>query len=352
VTTTRATHLLVANPTAQSGKNAERIDAALALFARNGVACELLPTLPDGKTIDAVSLALARGVHTSVVAMGGDGTFREVGAALMASARRDEITMGMLPTGTANDQGRSFGIDAGDENMEANVAIILAAHETRLDAGMVETLGADEGPPTLATWFFDSAGWGMSARVLAARNEDRELVESIPIVRDVYRDQLVYAGALVRTFFESYAVDDTFDARIIADGVEHVLEGITDLVVKGTRIYGGAWVLDRSSSHDDGLFEVVPFHGKADWLARAIVDLEGNAVTEAVLREMGVEHATPLRASKLEMRFSTRVSGAEGAASSPLSAQIDGEEHFASAHVRITVVPRALRLVVPRPTST
>lgn len=347
MTNARATHLLVANPTAQSGKNAERIDVALRLFATAGVACELLPTLPDGATIAAVERALARGGHTCVIAMGGDGTFREVGAALMESApeRREQIAMAMLPTGTANDQGRSFGIDAGDEHLEENVAIVLGGHETRLDAGRVHALGAHR--ETLsARWFFDSAGWGMSARVLAARNDDRALVADIPLLRDIYKDHLVYAGALLRTFMESYVVDDAFDARIIADGHTFELEGITDLVIKGTRVYGGAWVLDPMSRHDDGVFEVVPFRGKADWLSKAIVDLEGNPITEAMLNEIGIEHSKPFRASTLEMHLSPRAFGAEGA---PLAAQIDGEEHVASAHVRIEVLPRALRLVVPRP---
>lgn len=349
VTTARATHLLVGNPTAQSGKNAERIDVALRLLARAGVACELLPTLPDGKTIGAVRDALARGGHTCVIAMGGDGTFREVGAALMESARREAVRMAILPTGTANDQGRSFGIESGDEHLEANVGVIVAGKETRLDAGRVDAVGAGvvAGERASATWFFDSAGWGMSARVLAARNDDRALVENIPLIREIYRDQLVYAGALLRTFVESYVVDDTFDAHIVADGIAYTLEGITDLVVKGTRVYGGAWVLDRTSAHDDGLFEVIPFRGKADWLSRAIVDLEGNAVTEAVSSAIGLEHPLPLRASKLEMRFATRASGAAEERAPSFAAQIDGEEHVASALVRIEVVPRALRLVVP-----
>ena len=48
------THLLVANPTAQSGKNAQRIDRALAWMKRARIACDVLPTLPDGETITAV----------------------------------------------------------------------------------------------------------------------------------------------------------------------------------------------------------------------------------------------------------------------------------------------------------
>ena len=48
------------------------------------------------------------------------------------------------------------------------------------------------------SWFFDSLGWGISPKILRMRNEDRRLVSGIPILRELYRDQLVYAGAVLR----------------------------------------------------------------------------------------------------------------------------------------------------------
>jgi len=330
-----ATHLLVGNPTAQSGKNAERIERAARGLASFGVTCDVMATLPEGATIPALADRLRRSSLACVIAMGGDGTFREVASGLMESGRAEHVTMAMLPTGTANDQGRSFGLDGGDDALERNLRVLLAARETRLDAGKMVT-SAHSG------WFFDSAGWGISARVLRARNEDRDYVDAhAPLLKALYRDQLVYAGALLRVFLESYVLDDTFTAEIQADGARVVLEGLTDLVVKGTRIYGGAWVLDRTSRHDDGLFEVVPFRGKLDWTAKAIVDLEGNPITEEVLDTLGVAHARPLRFSHATIRIAWPPGGAVPAA------QIDGEESPATGEARIEVVPRAIRLVVP-----
>src|ERR1700722_2273535 len=119
-----ATHLLVGNPTAQSGRNSERIERALDLLRRAGAPAELLPTLPDGKTIGAVREALDSGGVRVVIAMGGDGTFREVAAGLLASQARTDVALGMLPTGTANDQGKSFGLDASPESLATNVRVI------------------------------------------------------------------------------------------------------------------------------------------------------------------------------------------------------------------------------------
>jgi len=333
-----ATHLLVGNPTAQSGKNAERIEQAVRGLGVAGVACDVLATLPAGATIPAVADRLRGSSYRCIIAMGGDGTFREVASGLLESGRAGEVAMAMLPTGTANDQGRSFGLDAGEGALARNLEVLVAGRETRLDGGKMATSGH-------SAWFFDSAGWGISARVLRARNEDRALVdEHAPLLKTLYRDHLVYAGALMRVFLESYVVDDTFRAEVEAEGVDgqrFVLDGLTDLIVKGTRVYGGAWVLDPSSRHDDGLFEMVPFRGKLDWMSKAIVDLDGNPVTEELLNAVGVEHSHPFRFSRATIHFTWASGGAAPAA------QIDGEEHPAAHQATIEVVPRAIRLVVP-----
>jgi diacylglycerol kinase family enzyme len=188
--------------------------------------------------------------------------------------------------------------------------------------------------------FFDSAGWGISPRVLQLRNEDRKSIAQIPVVRDVWRDQLVYAGALLRTFVGSYVDDGKFDVRVVADGEERTWRGLTDLVVKGTRIYGGLWVFDPAAQHDDGKFEVVPFVGKRDWVSKAIVALDGSGKMAEALASMGVRHSEALSAGRIELSFDEQPG-------MPLAAQIDGEEFPATATVRIEVLTQALRIIVP-----
>lgn len=335
-----ATHLLVGNPTAQSGKNAERIARARRWLQDAGIACDFVPTEPAGKTVAAVTRALDTGGYRCVVTMGGDGTFREVGEGLLASKRKADVAMGMLPTGTANDQGKSFGLEAGEAALERNLEVIRAGRETRLDAGRITAIDGT-GRDVATAVFFDSAGWGISARVLAERNKDRAWVSQFEPLAAVYRDQMVYAGALLRVFLESYVVSDKFDARVETDSGVQELTGLTDLIVKGTRIYGGAWVFDKGSKHDDGVFEVVPFRGKRDWTSKAIVDLDGNPLTEDVLNAVGIEHSRPFGGKRVDLVFHV------GAGAKPLAAQIDGEEWVATPQVTIEVLARAIRLVVP-----
>ena len=333
-------HLLVGNPTAQSGKNAARIAEATRLLDAAGVAHRFLATAPAGGTVQLVADALAadRALDTTIY-MGGDGTFAEVAKGILASGRAAEVRLGMLPTGTANDQGKSFGLGAGEPDLPRNVRVIVEGHEARLDAGHL--VARDHaGAVVRDDWFFDSAGWGISPRVLSLRNEDRKLIGAIPVVRDVWRDQLVYAGALLRTFLGSYVDDGKFDVRVTADGATHEWRGLTDLIVKGTRIYGGLWVFDPDARHDDGRFEVVPFVGKRDWVSKAIVHLDGSGAAAEALAAVGVRHSDNLSAATIELAFDEQPG-------QPLSAQIDGEEFPAAPHVRIEVAARALRLVVP-----
>ena len=333
-----ATHLLVGNPVAQSGKNRERIERALDLLRDAGLDAALLPTLPEGATIAAVREALEDRDIAVVIAMGGDGTFREVAAGLFTSSARQRVALGMLPTGTANDQGRSFGLRASADALERNVNVIREAHETWLDVGVHRS-----GPGAEPDYFFDSAGWGLSARVLAQRNKDRAFVETLGPLKELYRDHAVYVGAFLKTFLESYVVDDEMHVLAVLDGEPIELHGLTDLIVKNTRVYAGAWVFDPTSAHDDGAFELVPFRGKLDWTSKAIVDLDGNPITESMLNGIGVEHSKPLRARKIELTIHGPLGGV------PLAAQLDGEEWPVSPTITIEVVHRGLRLIVPRP---
>jgi diacylglycerol kinase family enzyme len=330
-------YLLVGNPTAQSGKNRERITRAKAMLEQHGNAVALFDTLPDGRTIAALRDHLDADPPHAVIAMGGDGTFREVGAALFASRHRQEVALAMLPTGTANDQGKSFGLDAGEAGLARNCEVILAGHETKLDAGLIAGLSPD-GVTRWNSVFFDSAGFGLCARVLLERNRDREVVAGLGPLSHLYRDHAVYAGAFLRVFMGSFIHDQRFDVELSVDGKVTELKGLTDLVVKNTRIYAGAWVLDDSAQPDDGVFEVVPFFDQADWITKAIIDHEGHPLPRA-LRD-------PASRGRIGIQFGKHI---HITFQNPLPlAQLDGEEADPFSAVRIEVVQQAIRLVVPK----
>lgn len=329
--------LLVGNPTAQSGRNAERIDAARRLLSQHGLVHDLLATSPGGGTVRDVATRLATGQYDTVVAMGGDGTFNEVARGLLQSGL--DLPMGLLPTGTANDQGRSFGMSSAASALPRNVEVLAARHEAPLDAGRVTSFDLLDNP-TRTDWFFDSMGWGLSARVLRVRNEDRELVSHVPLLRELYRDQLVYAGAVLQAFLAGYVDEHFFEAEVTtADGVRF-LSGLTDLIVKNTRYYAGMWIFDETASPEDGEMELVPLRGRNELIARALAHHELTPVVSTPLDPL-FKLSPITRASSFHLRILDRPMAA------PVEAQIDGEEFPAAASYRIEVVRHAIRLIVP-----
>jgi diacylglycerol kinase family enzyme len=329
--------LLVANPTARSGKNQERIDHAIDEFLARGASCELCPTEPHGATIPKVRALLNERRADVVVAMGGDGTFREVAAAVVEADH--PLPMGMLPSGTANDQGKSFGISSHVDALAENVGVVLDGHVRPIDAGVLSKRVA--GKVTRRDLFFDSAGFGMHPAILVGRNRDREAVARIPILGSLYRDQAVYVGAAIRETLRSYVEPATFVADVVADGHKHHYPSLTDLIVKATPVYGGIWVPARHGEPDDGRMDLVPLAGRTEMVTRLLRDWKDLPVDPDAVDWLGLAYDGGTSATRFELELFT----ADG---SPVWSQIDGEEWEQGDSFVVEVLPRALPLIVRR----
>ena len=329
--------MLVANPTAQSGKAADWIRTARALLDEAKISHRFVATEPDGRTIDRVKQVVDEG-HRVVIAMGGDGTFAEVAKGILGSERAADVVMGMLPTGTANDQGKSFGLETGPGSLEHNVDVIASGTTVGCDVGRL-VIERDL-KQIHRDLFFDSFSVGLGAASLETRNRDRERVGRIPGLGALYRDQLVYAGAVLQRFVESYVVDVKFDLDAVIDGVVHTFDSLLDVIVKNTKVFGGEWVFDSSTESDDGQFELVPIAGRRDFGTKLLGSLRASPVGVEDLKSLGFDHADPISGAKFDLVV--RSTGMLPAA------QCDGEELPAGDRYQVTVVPRALRLIVPR----
>ena len=331
--------LLVANPTAHSGKAADWIRHARALLDSAQIAHKFVATEPEGATIDRVREGIEDGGARVVIYMGGDGTFAEAAKGILGSKFATTVALGMLPTGTANDQGKSFGLAAGAWALERNVDVIAEGFTVGCDVGRLTVeRGLKEIHHDL---FFDSFSVGLGAAALSTRNRDRERVGRIPGLGMVYRDQLVYIGAVAQRFFESYVVDTKFDLDAVIDGTVHHFPSLLDAIVKNTRIFGGEWIFDSNAESDDGLFELVPVIGRRDFLGKLLGTMRHVPVGMDDLEKLGIEHAPAIAGSKIEL--SVRSDGGHLPA-----AQVDGEEIPAGDRYVVEVIARALRLIVPR----
>ncbi len=327
--------LLVGNPTAQSGKAKGRIERAQLAMQRRGWTVAQEPTAPGGQTVDNVARRLTDDAWDAVVYLGGDGTFREVAAAVIAAGARSSARMGMLPSGTANDQGKSFGVSARPEALESNLDVIGEGHTVQLDVGEIERRPTGE-----RALFFDSVGFGFQARILQRRNDDREKVQKVPVLRELYRDFAVYTGATLQQYALSFTEATKFAAEIVADGEVHHFDQLIDLVIKATAVYGGQWILDRNGAPDDGRFEEVPFLGRRDWVSKILRDLKDVPLWQEHLEVLGLEHGESFSGRTFEVKLTREDKPA-------ICSQLDGEEWLPGNDFLVRVREEKVPLLVP-----
>jgi diacylglycerol kinase family enzyme len=334
--------LLVANPSSQSGKAQKRIDRARALMDDYGLEHGIKHTLPDRKTPELVQRAILDEGYRTIISLGGDGTFSDVAKGVCQSGMADDVLIGLLPSGTANDQGKSFGLSAAFKAIEDNVLIIAAGHTTKLDVGEL-TARRESGTVVARDLFFDSVGWGLSAAILAFRNSEREFVKKLPVVRDMYRDQMVYIRAGARELAMNWLTKDHFTVEIVINGAAQTLEGLTDIVVTNTPYYAGEWYIDDDCRHDDGVFEIATFKGIRDWTNKLLLKHKKSPISEAMANRMGVFYSPTFSGSEFQIRL------VRPAGDKEIPAQLDGEEFPAADQISIKVHPRMLNIIVPDP---
>ncbi len=340
------TSLLVGNPTAQSGNAAKAIEAAMAGLTEARLQPEFFSTLPDGATVAVLAQRLERGDIARVIYLGGDGTFAETAKGIILAREQYgiDVPMGMLPMGTANDQGRSFGVRSGVRALPYNIKVIATGIEQWLDVGKVDAFDAAGELLTSDLWF-DSWGMGLSAQILAKRNRERKIVARIPVIRKIYRDKLVYIRAglssWLKNMFKSLIGRARFAAEVRIDESTIRYEALNDIVIKGTMLYGGDWIFAPASKPDDGKFEVILVKSSADWGAAAIGAHKRNPVTGDDLAVLGLSPRVIPSGRVIEIRV-TRPPGMM-----PLPAQIDGEEFLPADHYRIENLYHYLRILVP-----
>lgn len=168
-------------------------------------------------------LASAKGL---VVAVGGDGTLRAVATRLVGR----QIPLALIPNGTANNIGRSLGIQGDPEQL---IAGLSHPRLRRFDLGKVSS-------PKRTEYFLEGAGFGLYAEALAR-----------------YRPE--QGKSLLRglaTSLELAALSPSTRTRVRVDGVESEDEFLI-LAAMNTPALGTRLELSSAASVDDGLIDLV-----------------------------------------------------------------------------------------------
>lgn len=224
----RKTALLIANPNSRNG--AQPLDAALAVLKNAGIAVRRLT--PDGASdITPAILREAKGALMVIVA-GGDGT---VNAAARAVVETD-LTLGILPMGTANDLARTLDIPF---TLEGAAQVIAAGKARQIDAGVVN-----------GHHFFNVASIGLASDI--AQNLTRENKRRL--------GRFSYPVAALRALSSA----GSFHAEIINKD-QHLHVRTLQIAVGNGRFYGGGNAVERDAAVDDGYLDLYSLEFSTVW---------------------------------------------------------------------------------------
>lgn len=289
---------VVFNPRSGKGRGARLVAPVLQALGRD-VAHGITATAGDEGRL--TTDALGRGFRR-IVAVGGDGTWSNVGNAIIRSGL--DAALGLVPAGTGCDLAKSLGVPARD--LDGCARIARDGHSRRIDVGRIED-----------RYFLNVAGFGF----------DIAVIEDSWAVRYLTGDLLYLYCALSQLHrYPGFAFSMGMDGEAPAP------REMLMLVVANARIFGGGFKVAPAADLADGLLDVVTFANMP--LVRRL------AIMGRLLR--GTHGEAPEVASRRGRRLDLRFDA-------PPAYETDGEWHrAASADLTVEAVPKALRVLIPR----
>ena len=286
---------LICNPSAGGGRALRRLPVAVAELERLGAPHRVVLTTDiDHARAEA---AAARDAGETVAALGGDGLVRPLAAVL----RGGESALAILPGGRGNDLARVLEIPS---EPAAAARVAVEGRERTIDMATVD------GEPYVG---IASLGFDSVANRIA--NEAR-----------LVRGNAVYLYAALRAL----AGWRPAAFEVTVDGERHELSGFS-VGVANSRAYGGGMLVAPHAELDDGLLDVAAVAAMPRW--RFLTRVLPRVFDGSYLSDPNVH---VWRGAAIEI-----------AADRPFEIYADGDP-IGAVPARIEVVPRALRVIVPR----
>lgn len=215
---------MIYNPTA-GRRRADRLDAVVRALRLQGAEVTVTPTRAPGHASTLASALwdgedTADGEADTVLAAGGDGTISEVAAGLIGS----DLTLGIIPLGTANVLAQDLGLLAGGWNAERLAHQLMRAQARYASLGRIRSAAGVRAFIMMVGAGFDGA---------AVHAVDQKLKRAV--------GPLAYGWAGLATL----ARDDGGRVRLRMN--DRVLEADW-VVISNGRHYGGAYVLAPEAS--------------------------------------------------------------------------------------------------------
>ena len=304
-----ANALLIHNPNAGNGGTTRRrlIDDARKFLAENGIHAELAETTGPGHATEIAQQATRDG-RELVIACGGDGTLNEVVNGLATAQNEHRVPLALLPGGTANVLAKELNLPwdiprAAKHLIHADVHEIALGRATPLEQ------------PEKSRYFLSVSGCG----------PDGMIVYSVDLGLKARVGILAYWWQGAREVLRY-----TFPKFRVRTG-ERQMEA-TLVVVGRTKNYGGPFKITDQADLFEDQFEVMALTTQSGlrYLSYLPTLWMGNLRKE---EDVHFWKADTLVCEPLD--------------ASPVYSQVDGEP-LTRLPVEFSIVPRALKLLVPR----
>jgi diacylglycerol kinase (ATP) len=301
--------LLIHNPNAGSGGSARRrlIDEARQFLSENGILSELAETTGPGHATEIAQKATRDG-RELVIACGGDGTLNEVVNGLAMAQNGHRVPLALLPGGTANVLAKELNLPW---DIPGAAKHLVNADVREIALGLAKPLEQ----PEKARYFLSLSGCG----------PDGMIVYSVDLGLKARVGILAYWWQGVREVLRY-----TFPRFRVRAG-DRQMEA-TLVVVGRTKNYGGPFKITDQADLFEDQFEVMALTTQSGlkYLSYLPTLWMGNLRKE---EDVHFWKADTLVCEPLD--------------ANPVYSQVDGEP-LARLPVEFSIVPKALKLLVPR----
>ena len=304
--------MFAVNPQAGKGKGLVYGKRIKKLFLSWGIEAQVVFTSKDGPD-SAFALgkrAAQDGVHT-LVGVGGDGTKNLLLNGMMASGVPLERLprFGSIQAGTGNNFAKNVGIPG---TFDEALAVIRKGHTAFIDVGLVTT-------GSMKKYFLNVVSFGFDAPVTEMARNLKEKYRIIPKNMTYF----LAAGRKIFLGFPSYRL------ALSAPGFNLETEVCLLAVLNGPS-YGAIFQIAPEADPSDGLFEVCLIYGVGKCKA-----------VEILIRAIKGKHV-----GLPQVRF-LRVPSLVISSPEPLPWEVDGEVMDAERESAVSILPRALKVLVP-----
>jgi YegS/Rv2252/BmrU family lipid kinase len=305
--------LVIVNPNSGNGKGSRDWPQIRKILLVKGFVFREKLTGSRGHAVQIATDYVSKAQIRKIIVVGGDGTLKEVANGIMLSGvAAKDVILAMIPLGTGNDWGRTYGIQGSYEELSD---IIVAGNTFLQDAGKVEYMD-ENGKGT--RYFMNVAGAGYDALVAQRTNFIKEKGRGGPFA---YLVQLAKGLFMYR------------QERMVVETEEGIVNDETVFsVTLGICKYNGSGMKQVPAAvPDDGMLDIVIIRGASKfYILRNVYKVYSGAHLK-----LPIVKAFRARRARLESKGEKR-----------LSLETDGES-LGEGPLEFSVLPAAFTVVIP-----